>query len=249
MVAGAATRSSRRGSPATSASTTCSTVRATPRPAPAIGVGGDHVLRAAAGRRRQRHHRHPLPPVDQRHHRTRCACWSSSARRSPSSSPSGSASACSARTARRCCTAARPGASFRTAEGEFIEMHEPLGPHDALDPGPARADPPAASCRRPSTTTASAARLAPRLHAPAISRFDCRPRRSHARELAAATRPREPRPPTAHEALTPRTQLRRRAGEHGGTDLRCARAHRAHRRWSRRAYDGRRRPIQDRGSP
>ena len=39
------------GSPATSASTTCSTARATPRPAPALGHGRHHRLRRAAVRR------------------------------------------------------------------------------------------------------------------------------------------------------------------------------------------------------
>ena len=76
-----------------------------------LGVDGDHVLPAAAGRRRQRHHRDPLRPVDQRDHLVVPGRALRRCRRSPTSSPSGSAWACSAATATSSCTAARPASS------------------------------------------------------------------------------------------------------------------------------------------
>ena len=74
----APTRSSRRGSPATSASTTCSTARATPRPAPASASWRLVFYVRALHRRRQRHHRDQAAPVDQRHHQHAAARLSSS---------------------------------------------------------------------------------------------------------------------------------------------------------------------------
>ena len=124
------TRSSRRGSPATSASTTCSTARATARPGP-------------------RSARWPS--------RSTCCCWSAAATTSsPRTSTCRSTTsrsvpaagvrraadrllghqadlprACSARTARRSCTAARPARIVRHRTGEYFEVHEPLDEYSA----------------------------------------------------------------------------------------------------------------------
>ena len=56
------------GSPVTTASTTCSTGRATPRPAPGIGAWRITAYLVLFVRRRQRHHGDQAGPVDQRHH-------------------------------------------------------------------------------------------------------------------------------------------------------------------------------------
>ena len=87
----APTRSSRPGSPATSASTTCSTARATPRPAPGSASWRWSFYCMLFIAARQRHHRHQAAAVDQRHHQHAAARLSSSCPRCPSGSPSGSA--------------------------------------------------------------------------------------------------------------------------------------------------------------
>ena len=63
-----------------------------------------------------------------------------SCRRWPTTSPTGSASACSSTTARCWRTAWRPASSSALPDGQFVEVHQPLGPadahgHSALDYG------------------------------------------------------------------------------------------------------------------